>query len=580
MSIAIIVKCLHCTFYALLIKKLTMKKLSLNCLKVFLVLSLIPYSCTDSITPENEVAYITKSAKSIVSPTLDWENVDWMPTPMGQPRIPSPWSGQGSIASTWGVDVMNDRFSKDGWILLYNTFETDWGPLVNPYFILYNKYNGVLRIYVYITTQFLYPTSYIQDGIALISNHKLKTLEFNGNAWVDTRFHDYKMSYSQIQPAAMDGSLPLASNKWYMLQYEMQYDGTTGTYNSDEVYLSWYLNFFNVQTVSLGGKVEGSIKSAVGNKDNGFFKKLASIGETVGIGAVAGAGHAFLEKNRLNETGDNKLGLPDKVFQSVSKGVLDAVKSSGKDIPSKISGLFSSVLSSNGNDTKLVNLIIDAEIKLNGTATEGGSFPSSPTAMMLPGTKISPNTTGLIPLYNKELGVFHLPSGVTFYPIGTVYAEANNGGSIEITNCSSFLKDGNRYYSKINALNVNPAVKDIADVKVVKAEFLFYPFIHPDNYRAANNEIKCERVEVIDQRNEFMHVKIPPGVTFKDKKVQYCYVNPTYIYCDYSRSHYSEEEFMFGLRYTLQVTPKDGSSVHTIVKTFRIKTNNRKLRKL
>lgn len=28
----------------------------------------------------------------------------------------------------------------------------------------------------------------------------------------------------QMQPAPMDGSLPLAANRWYMMQYELAYD--------------------------------------------------------------------------------------------------------------------------------------------------------------------------------------------------------------------------------------------------------------------------------------------------------------------------------------------------------------------
>lgn len=78
------------------------------------------------------------STRVIPTPDFDWENADWMPTPTGQTRIPAPWIGQGSISSTYGIDVVNDRKSSNGWELVYNTFDPNATTLVNPYFILYN----------------------------------------------------------------------------------------------------------------------------------------------------------------------------------------------------------------------------------------------------------------------------------------------------------------------------------------------------------------------------------------------------------------------------------------------------------
>lgn len=58
-------------------------------------------------------------------PTLyfDWENVDWMPTPAGQSRIPTPWVGQGSLAGSYDLTIVNDHKASDGWELLYSTFD-------------------------------------------------------------------------------------------------------------------------------------------------------------------------------------------------------------------------------------------------------------------------------------------------------------------------------------------------------------------------------------------------------------------------------------------------------------------------
>ena len=79
-----------------------------------------------------------------------------------------------------------------------------------------------MRIFLYTTTQFISPSTYLQDGISIISNHKSSLLNFMGEAIVDGSKN--KETYSQMQPAPDDGSLPLASNKWYMMQYELAYD--------------------------------------------------------------------------------------------------------------------------------------------------------------------------------------------------------------------------------------------------------------------------------------------------------------------------------------------------------------------
>lgn len=63
-----------------------------------------------------------KQAYSIIQQEFDWENADYMPTPEGMPAIPTPWTGQGSIAGTYDLDIINDRKNrKDGvyYIILF-----------------------------------------------------------------------------------------------------------------------------------------------------------------------------------------------------------------------------------------------------------------------------------------------------------------------------------------------------------------------------------------------------------------------------------------------------------------------------
>ena len=113
-------------------------------------------SCTSDTVDTEPVIPVTPQTRAIPTPTFDWANAEWMPVPAGQSAIPSPWNGAGSISYTYGMDITNDRYPNAGWELLYNTFDANAsGPLVNPYFVLYNKYRGILRIYLYLTTEFV-----------------------------------------------------------------------------------------------------------------------------------------------------------------------------------------------------------------------------------------------------------------------------------------------------------------------------------------------------------------------------------------------------------------------------------------
>jgi len=349
--------------------------------------------------------------KSVPIYNFNWETIDWMPTPPGQSQIPVPWIGQGSIASLYSLDVVNDYKKIDGWELVYSTFDPNAsGMLVNPYFILYNKYRGVLRIYLYTTTQFVQPSTYLQDGLNIISSGETTMLNFLGNDVVDISTN--KNSYSQMQPKPMDGSYPLASNKWYMLQYEIAYDPSIKSKTSNDIMLSWFTNFYGVSDVKLFGQLNGSINGSIGSSQGGnFFSKLGRTGKTAGTVALSALGVDFIDKNTIDAgAGTNKLNLPNNIFKAMSKGVSSALSGAASNLPGSIFNLFSGLLSKSGSAGQSVDLKFNAEIDITGDITNYGSFPSSPTSMYVPGTIIDQSVQGYIPAYTKPLGVFYLNS--------------------------------------------------------------------------------------------------------------------------------------------------------------------------
>lgn len=477
--------------------------------------------------------------KSIQTPTFDWENADWMPTPPNQSRIPSPWVGAGSIASQYGVDVVNDRKVSDGWILLYNSFDQNApGTLENPYFILYNKYRGLMRIFLYVTTPFVTTSSYLQNGISVISTSS-SILNFLGDEIIDAT--KVVNSYNEVQPSSSDGSLPLASNKWYMMQYELAYDSNIMNLPYNTIQLNCFFNYYSIEKVSLGGDLVGSINGVIGSSESGMFSSFSDAGKKLGTGVLAVAGSSFLSRNTVNkETGVNRLGLPNDIFKNLSASVLKAV-SSANWVGGAVSLLNGILGGSSGGGPTPISLKIKAEIKLEGTNTSGGSFPSSPISFWMPGTIIPTTAVGYIPYYNKTLGVVNFrgkPIVNTFYTVRQIDGEDPWNGQ-KYTN-DYFTLDFPNSFDFSSYLIFNPEILKIADIQIVGQD-----------------------------------------LALRDRATKIVTINPSPLYWEVgyqeAGSINREPDFEIAVRFAILVKPKDGSPASTIVKTFML-TENRTLK--
>lgn len=506
------------------------------CNLILLGLSVFFFACRKEIMSQEPDYEISRTTRAVVPSQLDWEYADWMPTPPGQSRIPSPWVGAGSLTPAFGIDIVNDRFRSNGWELVYNTFDADSpGPLVNPYFVLYNKYNGLLRIYFYLTTEFVTTSSYLLDRIEVISNRNCRILNFLGQETLDPSISI--KNYSQIQAKSSDIS-PLAANKWYMLQYEMAYDPDLASVPCQDIQLAWHLGYINISEVSLGGESVGTINGTIGGASTSgqsYFPKFTDAGKYLGTGVLAGVGMNIIDKNTINAaTGENKLGLPKSQFKSLADGLKKAFASASGSLPGAIVNAVFSLFSGESSSPIPVNLQIQTQIKLSGNISEQGSFPSSPTTFWVPGTSFGDNVVGYVPLYNKSLGIVGIIGEDSVECLGENhygYEEDPYGGRIYDVAWTYLYFTPKPDYSHL--LAINPEVQAIANISV-KQEFV---------------------------------------VTVDDEVL----VNPTRIYWD---DRCIDDEYMIhepeiiipGVRFTIEIKPKNGDTASTIVKT--VKLNN------
>lgn len=506
------------------------KKLALMQVYILALCStLFIFSCNDDFHSKelNANEQNPPMTRAVPTPSLDWENLDWMPTPAGQSRIPSPWVGQGSLASTYGIEIINDHKISDGWELLYNSFDADApGPLTNPYFILYNKYRGIMRIYIYITTEFISTSTYLQDGISIVSNHKTVLLNFLGTDYLDN-INTNISNYQQIQPIPLDGSAPLASNKWYMMEYELAYDPQFTNIPYNEIQLKWNLNYVDVTQFRFSGEAKGTLNAIMGSSsNNNIISSAATIGTKTGMGVMAGIGKEFINNNTINtETGENKLGISNNLFKSLSKSINGALNSNISQIPKAVLGLLSAVIGRATQKERPINYSLNATISFTGTGTSSGSFPGTPISFWIPGTNISQNAVGYIPLYNQSLGIFYLKKTPIIQLNGdwTTYCIEYNGYDepmywISTIYIPKTIDDYSQY------LSINPEVLKIANVEVIKQDLVV------NNYK----------VPYI----------IEPGERLTTTS--------------------DDVAYSLGIRFTIKVTPKDGNPPSILIKTFKL----------
>lgn len=518
---------------------------------IVLAVILASPSCqTDSLEDTGSSEPISNLSKTRAVPTLefDWENADWMPTPPGQTRIPSPWVGAGSLAAFYEMDIINDRNKSAGWELVYNTFDPNApGALQNPYFVLYNKYRGTIRFYLYLTTQFISTSSYLQDGISVVSNQPTTLLNFLGNEVVDATVH--VPQYDQIQQSPSDGSSPLATNKWYMIQYELAYDPNLASIPYNQIQLKWYLNYCNVQELNLSGEQKGSIKGTIGSTigssgSSGVLANFKDTGKAIGTGILAGVGTSFIDRNTINaDSGENKLGLRNSVFKSIVSGLASALSSSMGGLPGAIfQGLNAIFGSKNGDQPIPVSLQIQSSIKLNGNLTEKGSFPSSPISFWMPGTSIASDAVGYIPLYNKIIGVLNFngkPKIQTRCEIIYGYDIDPYDGSLQNYDEYWMIYPESIDYSKY--LIINPEVVKIADV-IIKQQDL---------------------------------------VCLSPKSLDVTAINPKKLAVGALYSGYGDKGSVeypkLAVRFTIEIRPKNGNSISTIIKTFMLEEERKEI---
>lgn len=415
-----------------------------------LLLSLL-VGCKKEIR-ENSVKTSLPGKNTLTPYGFNWETGDYMPTPSGV-SILKPWaSGSNqSFPLIFGTDIKKS----DGWELVYNTFSPT--EFIQPaYFVLYNRYRGLLRAYFYLTPTTPIPSSNVSHTLIQNAGSATPTLTYSGlsAANLDTTVNNTEL-IQQYKTTA--------TGTWYAEEFDMVYDPTVSTKNAASNLMVWQLNSINVSNLAINGTSQGGINGTIAQPNPpgpNIFGSLIN-------GALGFAGYKALGDYVIKLATSE---LTKKAVESLRDAAKAGFTGQAKNVAN---GIFGGA-SSGGDSSKMyVHLTTNTNYKLTGSSTDIYTLASN--SMVIPGSNGQESVTGYAPVYRAPLGIMTLSHAPTSH-LTYIYSQAGGGTYPEMilnTNSYSILWNP----SIIDGNNPNGAT-----IQNLKQEIISYEWYPGENY--------------------------------------------------------------------------------------------------
>ena len=386
------------------------------------LLLLLVFGCSDQLNDYEKKAETSSERdkppvddEPIEPPANNWEwgNDAYFLQHLG---ISSPWFSQ----DRQGVLVTDKCPKSKGWRLFYKRLETS--DLLRskstlddryPYFVLYNEYTGVLRIFIYMGIE--NPTG----GQAIFHKAKISDIG-NGPHEAALLHHENSNSGIAYNQKIADADFTTVDiyrfniNKWHIIDYMLSYDPNLSTYTN-----SFFRLDFPIESVS-EIKLEGTLE----------FSGSAFLNSGGGPGNLIGAAFDYINKNKglMKTRSENINDLSSDIYDqgtrliSSSRGGVADLGRSFHNFAAKI-GNNSAILGTLAGGAEIVNGLVNVFTGGSSSRTEI-SFNAKGT-MELSGTIKNLYSGGFIkfalplvnytnneeknPLkYSKNIGLFRL----------------------------------------------------------------------------------------------------------------------------------------------------------------------------
>jgi len=386
--------------------------------------------CLSNGITTNPVSPVNTQLPSKTNLYFNWTNPSWKNNSSCEPLniVESPFYKVDNLEI---LRASKDMLPADGWELIRRDFGYDDLDNIrsqapeHTYFILYNKYTGILRV--------LLKTCRGQDY-----NGVKVTIKFDNNTSFQTALLDLSTGTKTIdQPHLRDPAAQSVSvfvndkTKWFYADFPMTYDPCTCKYKSK---LNIVSHLIQNSQISLQGSITGTITSISSGQgsvrndgsysfkdfvsDADKFKKVHSsvdnfITQTTEVAATLPNSTSVVNALKKLQTGlkDNqflKTGLKLVPWLKEAAGLIDFFSGGGKTSPATV---------------QLMPMSANLAVKLNGTMTTANQYHN--ITFSNPGSFQAETDPDIYPFYNEVLGVLNFISG----PKGAYAENAPERGS-------------------------------------------------------------------------------------------------------------------------------------------------------
>lgn len=443
---------------------------------VLLIVAGITFSqCLPNGITTDPAAPVNNQLPSKTNWYFDWTQPSWPNHSTCQPAssIESPFYKTDNLEA---LRAAKDMLPQDGWELIRRDFGyTDLNtPSIevpqHTYFILYNKFTGILRVLLRTCSGMDYNGARIMLKFHSTSSFQSALLDFNSTPRTLSDPHIADPSFQSVSVFVND------QTKWFYADFPMTYDPCTCNYTSKLNVVSHLIQNSQIQ---IEGSVTGTIttitngQGSVNNDGSYSFKDLAGDGEK--FKKIYTSIDEFINKTKavaqtlpntaqlisaltsfqtsLSSNSFLKTGLAAVPWLKDAVGLLDLFAGGGKSSPQTV---------------KLMPLAVNLSMKATGSITTSNQYHD--IVFTNPGSLNAQTDPAVYPFYNEVLGVFNLMSSPVMQKYATVGTVPFPGNNQYITEWTFKLKDPLKWV-------LNPASK--LEVQDAQLAYVVQSIINP-----------------------------------------------------------------------------------------------------
>jgi hypothetical protein len=480
------------------------------------------YPCVNGIST-NPLNPINTQLPSKKNTFFNWQDSIFQVQPINNDCI------RGSLMESpfYKIDNLEElRDSKDmkwedGWELIkrgfgltdQNTSTTDIVP--NAYFILYNKYTGIMRVLLKICRGADYNAAKITISFDPLSQIKTDLLELSRGSIsaIDKKF---------IGTSFSAGSKYVNDNtKWFYGDFPMVYDPCTCNYKSKLNIISELISTANVAlegtiagdiySKDVGGKaqiqkpgsfgwknvpgfINGKLSTANGNISS-FITQSQLLSQNIGLLDTTNKESAFdLFGNFLKNNQFLKTGLNAVPWLKSAVGILDIFTGGGKTVAGP-------------QEVKLMPLSVNLTARLNGTITIANQYHD--LIFTNPGSKDAQLDPNAYPYYNEVLGIFNLVKTPVLFKSNTGGVCEDNRRAFGVIGNYNFRFDADSLFYVLNGAagltiqNMRAAIMIKARPKPLAQDYGYIDTTNMTNAKLSNTFQFFEGKDAVDNSYKF-----------------------------------------------------------------------------